>query len=85
VIRSDWWSLTHSGRVLVVLGGITATRLRVSDKVRHLLLGGTLGCFVCSLLRALGACSAIIIFIVSGSILIVFDCLLLVSIDLFVF
>ena len=85
MIRSDWWSLTHSGRVLDILGGVTATRLRVCDKVRHLLLRGTLGCLVCSLLCALAACSAIIIFIVSGSILLVFDCLLLVSIDLFVF
>ena len=47
-----------------------------------MLLGGTLGCLVCCLLSALVASSAIIVF--SGSVLLVFDCLLLVSIDLFV-
>jgi hypothetical protein len=72
----------HSDRVLVVLGGITAPRFRVDDSICRLLLRGTLGCLVSSLLPALVTCSAIIIDMVSGSILLVFDSLLLVSIDL---
>ena len=89
MIRSDWWVVPHSGRVLlttiVVLGGITAARLRIDDSsIRRLLLRDTLGCLLGSLFPALVTCStALIIFMVSGSILLVFDCLLLVSVDLF--
>ena len=71
-----------SGRVLIVLGRITAARLRVYDKVRDLLLAGTLGCLVCCLLPALVASTSFIIFMISRCILLVFDYLLLVSIDL---
>ena len=71
-----------SGRVLIILGRITAAGLRVYNEVRDLLLTGTLGCLVCCLLPALIASTAFIIFMISRCILLVFDYLLLVSIDL---